>query len=653
MKKIGFIGVGIMGKSMVRNLMKAGFELHIYARTRSKVEDVISEGAIFHETIADCVKDCDAVITIVGFPVDVEEVYFDKGNILDSAKEGAYLIDMTTTSPMLDQKIAEEGTKRGFHVLDAPVTGGDTGAKAGTLSILVGGSREDYEACMPLFKAMGTNINYQGAAGSLSIVIQSLSAIIYTPVMLRLLGQNEYGLYQLGSSAVSYLSLLSFGFNSSYVKFYFEYKVKGEEEKIRRLNSIFLLVFCCLAIVSCIVGGVMIASANLIFNNSLSPADVHQVRILMFVLVLSTALTFPNIIFDCYITAHEKYIFQRLILIGATVLLPILTLPLLYMGYKSTALVAVNLFISVFRTVMNVYYCFVKLEMKFQFHGMQLKVLKNVSSFSIFIFLNEIASQINWNVDKVILGAVQGASVVAVYSVGSQFNQYFINMSTAVSNVFIPRVNKMVAERQGDDALTALFIKIGRVQYVVLSAILGGYLLYGKFFIMKWAGEGYDAAYYVGALVMIPAIIPLIQNIGIEIQKAKNMHKFRSIVYFIIAFANLGISVPLGKYYGAIGAAFGTTLATVVGNIILMNWYYQTKIGLNIKAFFKSMIRPTIVLIIAYMEGLLVKSFFAVDSWFDFISQGAIFICVYGILLYRWGFNQEEKENVRRMFKRN
>ena len=121
MKKIGFIGVGIMGKSMVRNLMKAGFELHIYARTRSKVEDVISDGAIFHETITDCVKDCDAVITIVGFPVDVEEVYFDKGNILDSAKEGAYLIDMTTTSPMLDQKIAEEGTKRGFHVLDAPV----------------------------------------------------------------------------------------------------------------------------------------------------------------------------------------------------------------------------------------------------------------------------------------------------------------------------------------------------------------------------------------------------------------------------------------------------------------------------------------------------------------------------------------------------
>jgi len=166
MRKIGFIGVGIMGRSMVRNLMKAGYEVHIYARTKAKVEDVIGEGAVFHDSIAECVKDRDTVITIVGFPQDVEEVYFDSGNILDSASPGTYLIDMTTTSPMLAEKIFEEGTKRGFHVLDAPVTGGDTGAKEGTLSILVGGERQDYEACLPLFEAMGTNINYEGKAGS-------------------------------------------------------------------------------------------------------------------------------------------------------------------------------------------------------------------------------------------------------------------------------------------------------------------------------------------------------------------------------------------------------------------------------------------------------------------------------------------------------
>ncbi|MDO5549934.1 MAG: NAD(P)-dependent oxidoreductase [Lachnospiraceae bacterium] len=166
MKKIGFIGVGIMGKSMVRNLMKAGFELHIYARTKAKVEDVICEGAVFHETIADCVKNCDAVITIVGYPKDVEEVYLAAGNIFDSAAENAYLIDMTTSSPTLAEQLYQEGRKRGFHVLDAPVTGGDVGAKNGTLSILVGGEEEDFTACMPLFLAMGSNINYQGKAGN-------------------------------------------------------------------------------------------------------------------------------------------------------------------------------------------------------------------------------------------------------------------------------------------------------------------------------------------------------------------------------------------------------------------------------------------------------------------------------------------------------
>lgn len=166
MKKIGFIVVGIMGKSMVRNLMKAGFDLHIYARTRAKVEDVIGEGAVFHDSIADCVSGVDAVITIVGFPKDVEEVYFDEGNILDSAAPGTCLIDMTTTSPQISKKIYEEGKKKDLPVLDAPVTGGDTGAKAGTLSIMVGGEKDVFEKCLPLFEAMGEHINYQGDAGS-------------------------------------------------------------------------------------------------------------------------------------------------------------------------------------------------------------------------------------------------------------------------------------------------------------------------------------------------------------------------------------------------------------------------------------------------------------------------------------------------------
>lgn len=165
MQKIGFIGLGIMGKSMTRNIMKAGYELHIYARTKAKVEDIISEGAVFHETAGECAKASEAVITIVGYPKDVEEVYFGDNGILDSAKPGTYVIDMTTSSPKLAKKIYEAAKEKGIHAMDAPVTGGDTGAKNGTLSILVGGDKEDYEACHGVFEAMGTNINYEGGPG--------------------------------------------------------------------------------------------------------------------------------------------------------------------------------------------------------------------------------------------------------------------------------------------------------------------------------------------------------------------------------------------------------------------------------------------------------------------------------------------------------
>lgn len=165
-KKIAFIGVGVMGKFMVSNLLKNGFEVSIYARNKAKVEDSIKEGAIFCETIKECVQNKDAIITIVGYPKDVEEVYLSQEGIINSASQNSYLIDMTTTTPTLSVKIHEVAKKKNLKALDAPVSGGDIGAKNATLSIMVGGKKEDFEACKKLFEAMGKTIVYAGNAGS-------------------------------------------------------------------------------------------------------------------------------------------------------------------------------------------------------------------------------------------------------------------------------------------------------------------------------------------------------------------------------------------------------------------------------------------------------------------------------------------------------
>ena len=163
--KIGFIGVGVMGGPMVLNLMKKGFDVSIYTRTKSKAEGVIAAGAHWCDTIADCAAGHDVVITIVGYPKDVEEVYFSKKGILNSADKGTVLIDMTTTSPRLSERIYAAAKEKGMTALDAPVSGGDVGAQKGTLAIMVGGDRDAFDKMHDIFAAMGTNIRYQGGAG--------------------------------------------------------------------------------------------------------------------------------------------------------------------------------------------------------------------------------------------------------------------------------------------------------------------------------------------------------------------------------------------------------------------------------------------------------------------------------------------------------
>lgn len=164
--RIGFIGVGVMGNGMVKNLLSHGYEVNAYTRTRAKALEALEAGAEWRESAADCVRDADAVITMVGFPPDVEEVYFGEKGILANARPGTLVIDMTTTSPRLAQRIYTEAADRGLSALDAPVSGGDTGARAGTLAIMVGGDREAFERAVPIFEAMGKSIRYMGVAGS-------------------------------------------------------------------------------------------------------------------------------------------------------------------------------------------------------------------------------------------------------------------------------------------------------------------------------------------------------------------------------------------------------------------------------------------------------------------------------------------------------
>jgi len=478
----------------------------------------------------------------------------------------------------------------------------------------------------------------------LIIGLGSLISIVYTPIMLRLLGQSEFGLYNLVASVVSYLGLFNFGFGSAYIKYYSAYKVANDEESIAKLNGIFMIIFGILGTIAILCGVVLGYYTDSIFGTKLSLAELSKAKILMALMVVNIAITFPCIVFNSYVTANEKFIFQRLLQIARIVTSPFLILPILIMGYGSIGMVIVTTVINFIIELLNLIFSYKKIHIKFSFKNLDISLVRELFVFSSYIFLNLVVNQINWNVDRFIIGRFKGTIEVATYSVAAQLNSYYLQLSTAISGVYIPRVNSLVASKNGNSALSELFTRLGRIQFIMLSLILTGLIFFGKAFICLWAGKNYAASYPIALVLIIPVTIPLIQNLGIEIQRAKNMHKFRSWVYFFIALGNVGLSIPLVKLYGGLGAAIGTGLALIVGNVFFMNWHYHHKVGLDIKRFSKAIGKTLPSLIIPSIIGTLMFLYLNLMNVKILILAILVYTIIFCFSMWYLGMNKYEKE---------
>lgn len=477
----------------------------------------------------------------------------------------------------------------------------------------------------------------------LLIGLGSIISILYTPIMLRLLGQSEYGLYNLVSSVVSYLGLLSFGFGSAYIKYFSKYRVNKEFENIAKLNGMFLTIFSVMGFVSIIAGVILVFNTENIFGSQLSIRELEIAKILMAIMVVNIAISFPAIVFNSFVAANEKFIFQRSLQIIKVVTSPFLILPVLMMGYASIGMAIATTVINFLVEFVNAFYCFKKIDINFSFKKFDSGLMRELFIFSSFIFMNLVVNQINWNVDRYIIGRFKGTVAVATYSLAAQLNTYYLSFSTALSGVYIPRVNAMVSGENDNNELSMLFARLGRLQFILLSLIISGLIFFGIAFIRIWAGKDYDESYSIALMLIIPVTLPLLQNLGIEIQRAKNMHKFRSWVYLFIAIGNVFISIPLVKLYGGIGAAAGTAIALVIGNVFVMNWYYHKKVGLNIKMFITQILKISPALVIPSITGMLMYYYLNLFDVKILIVSIVFYTIIFSISMWFMGMNKYEK----------
>lgn len=483
----------------------------------------------------------------------------------------------------------------------------------------------------------------------ISIVLSTLVQLLYTPLLTRMLGQNEYGLYSLVSSIIGYLTVLDLGFGNAIIVYTAKYRAEKKYEEEKKLHGMFFVVYLIIGLVAGILGIILYFLVPTIFGATMSTTELGKMKIMMLILAFNLAMTFAFSIYSSIINAYEKFTFQKIMSIFNTVMKPLLMIPLLFLGYKSITMCVVITIVNIIVLLSNYIYCRKKLNLNIKFKGFDKILFKTIFGYSFFIFLGVIVDKINWSVDQFVLGAVSGPVAVSIYAIASQLNTLFINLSTAISGVLLPKVSKMIATRATNEELTDEFIKVGRIQYLIVFLMASGLTLFGKEFINIWVGKKFLESYYIALILIIPLCFPLIQNLGISIMQAKNMHKFRAVLLSIIAVANIIISIPLAKAYGGIGSAIGTSLSLIIGNVIILNIYYQKKVGINVIRFWREIIKMTIPLAIPIAIILIVISFINLNGYINIIVFGSLYTIIYIAVCYFVVMNNYEKDIINKV----
>ena len=478
----------------------------------------------------------------------------------------------------------------------------------------------------------------------LSMGLSTVISLVYTPIMIQRLGDSEFGVYQTVLPIISYLNLLSFGLGSAYVRYYSRAKAENNKKDMAKLNGMFLITYMVLGLVLLVIGFTLSNHGPVIFGQKLTAEEVALGERLLRVMTVNAALTFPISVFESHVTINEQYLFQKIVLLVRQVLNPLLMIPLLILGFRSMALTVVALIFTVLSGVVNIGFCLGKLKMPFSFRQYDFKLLREMVGFTFYVFIGILVDNLNWSIGRLLLAWLHGTTAVTIYTVAAQLNVYYQSFATAISNLLIPRVNRIVAEGRPTSELDKLFIRVGRLQFISLGCILLGFAAVGRTFVVLWGGDAKFAVDYVVTLLLFFATLwANMQMLGYEILRAKSMHKFSSLVYLGIAVANIALGIPLCMKFDVLGAAIGTAVSTIAG-MLVMNRYYHRRVGLDIPRFWRRICHLLPAMLLPTITAVLMALFLRPQGYIEIGLILVVFVAVYGVSMWLFGMDRYERQ---------
>lgn len=467
--------------------------------------------------------------------------------------------------------------------------------------------------------------------------------ILFTPFITDALGKSEFGLYSLASSIIAYLSMLDLGFGNSMIRFNARARAKGDDEEEHTINGMFLVMFCVISVIALIVGLILYRNIGPFFTK-FTEEEIEKAKIIFLILLANTCISFPFTVVSAILSTYERFAYLKLFNLITNVVKYGLEVAVMLLGFKSIGVAAAAVIVSVVSKIFPIIHVKRRMDVHFSFRHFDTELFKEIIAYSGFIFINLIVDRLYSDTDKIILGKFVSTAAVAVYGVAANLGKDFAQFSTSISGVFLPNITRLITKETGMDKISEIFVRIGRIQFIILSFIFSGFVIFGKDFVHLWVGDEYAEAYYIAVIRMAPAVISLSQNIGITVLQAMNKHRIRSVMYLVIGIINVAISIPLAIRWGGTGAAVGTLIGNLIGQFAFMNWYYHRKIGLDIPAYWKQVVLRAGSVIACYgVLGYFAKSFITCSGWPQLIAAITVFTLLFAPVLWFCVLNKEEK----------
>lgn len=483
----------------------------------------------------------------------------------------------------------------------------------------------------------GALLSYFGVA------INILAGLLYTPWMVRQIGQSDYGLYTLATSVTAFF-LMDFGISGAISRLISRYRAQGREDEVKNILGLTYKMYL-------VIDGLIFLALFIIFlfmQNifvRLSAAEIEKFRIVFVMVGFYSLLSFPFIPLNSILTSYEKFtalkgfdIFSKLLSIS-------LVCSVLFLGLGLYALVLTNCLSAIVIIVLKLIYLKRRVHIKINFKFKDKKMLLNIFSFSIWATIISVAARLIINISPSILGMFSGAIQISVFSYGASLEGYTWMLANALNGLLLPKVTRITVQENNPEKITSLMIKVGRIQLLIIGLVAVGLITMGKEFIILLMGENFANSYYVALCLILPGVVTMTQDVAYNYLVAMNEIKWRALDYIGASVISILLSLLLTPKFGAVGAGVAAGIGIVIGHVIVMNVIYHRVFHLDIPRFFKEChLKLALPMILTAAVAVLLQVLFPVHSLILFFVKAVAVGAVYVLLMGLIGLNSFEKQ---------